>query len=79
MYHFDVKKFGVPQTRPELRITPLRDAPYHRLVRTVIEARDASKSAESAVAASLQAGEVALLMDGGRPGNAARLLAPWRE
>ncbi len=82
IYHFDVKKYGIPTTRPELRITPLRDPPYHRLVRTTLAARappQEDASVEEKPSPALQAGELALLIDGGRKGNANRLLAPWRE
>ena len=73
LYHFDVKQCGEPCTRPELRIAPLRDAHYHRLVRAALNARTAGQ------AASLKAGEVAILLDGGRKGNMSKLLAPWKE
>ncbi|CAK0867026.1 unnamed protein product [Prorocentrum cordatum] len=39
LFHFDVKQSGEPLTRLELRVAPLRDANYHRLVRTVLNAR----------------------------------------
>ena len=71
LYHDDVKQSGEPQTRADLRIAPLRDAIYHRLVRVVLNAR-----APAGHTAALRAGEVALVLDGGRKGNAAKLLAP---
>ena len=74
LYHFDVKQCGEPCTRPELRIAPLRDAHYHRLVRAALNARTAPGQA-----ASLKAGEVAIVLDGGRKGNTSKLLAPWKE
>ncbi|CAE6960417.1 unnamed protein product [Symbiodinium sp. CCMP2592] len=36
LLHFDVKKFGESATRPDLRLPPLRDGPYTRLVRAVM-------------------------------------------
>ena len=87
LYHFDVKKYGESITRPDLRITPLRDAPYVRLVTTVLQARAVSADAATAsgddenpfkAPLSLATGELAIILDGGKRGNAARLLAPWR-
>jgi hypothetical protein len=74
LYYFDVKMTGEPATRPEVRIAPFRDAMYHRMVRAVVSARCPVGSP-----ATLRTGEVAVLLDGGRHGNAAKLLAPWRE
>ena len=64
LFHFDVKQSGEPLTRPELRIAPLRDAHYHRMVRTVLNARAPAGSNPG-----LRSGEVAILLDGGRRGN----------
>ena len=75
IYHFDVKKFGEPAVQPDKRSTPLRDAYYHRLVRAVLESRKANADAPAA----LGPGEVAVLLDGGRPGLKQRLLNPWKE
>ena len=74
LFHFDVKQSGEPLTRPELRVAPLRDANYHRMVRTVLSAR-----APAGGTPGLRSGEVAILLDGGRNGNANKLIAPWRE
>ena len=74
LYHYDVKQSGEPQTRADLRISPVREAIYHRLVRAVLNAR-----APAGQAAHLRTGEVAIIVDGGRKGNASKLLAPWRE
>jgi hypothetical protein len=74
LYYFDVKLHGEPATRPELRVAPFRDSLYHRLVRAVVSARCPVGNQ-----AALRAGEVAVLLDGGRHGNATKLLAPWRE
>ena len=76
LYFFDQTKFGEAVTRPDLRVCPLRDAVYQKLVRNVLQARCGSDTPE---AACLQAGEVGVLLDGGRKGNTPRLLAPWRE
>ena len=62
-------------TRPELRAPPLRDALCHRLVSAVLQAR----ADGSDTPASLRAGKVAVIIDGGRRGNMSRLLAPWKE
>ncbi|CAK0824600.1 unnamed protein product [Prorocentrum cordatum] len=74
LFHFDVKQSGEPLPRPELRVAPLRDANYHRLVRTVLNAR-----APAGGTPGLRSGEVAILLDGGRSGNSNKLIAPWRE
>ncbi|CAK0810639.1 unnamed protein product [Prorocentrum cordatum] len=74
LFHFDVKQSGEPLIRPELRVAPLRDANYHRLARTVLNAR-----APAGGTPCLRSGEVAILLDGGRSGNSNKLIAPWRE
>lgn len=85
LMHFDSKQFGEPITRPEYRIVPLRDAPYVRLVQAVLGARlatpppNVTKSGGNATTPILGTGDVAVLLDGGRRGNMARLLAPWKE
>lgn len=67
VYHFDVKKFGEPLTRPDLRVTPLQDKNYHRLVRAVLQARH---TGPDDVVAPLGPGAVAVVIDGGRKGDA---------
>ncbi|CAK0907003.1 unnamed protein product [Prorocentrum cordatum] len=74
LHHFDAKQFGEPQTRPELRIAPLREKPYERLVRSMLNAR-----APQGQPSHLRNGQVAVILDGGRRGNASKLLAPWKE
>ena len=66
VYHFDVKKFGEPLTRPDLRITPLQDKSYHRFVRAVLQARNDAGPEEPT---PLGPGEVAVVIDGGRKGD----------
>ena len=63
-------------TRPEIRVAPLRDAAYSRLVRCALQARLPPSSEKTA---ALQSGEVAIVLDGGRSGNKNRYLAPWKE
>ncbi|CAK0857299.1 unnamed protein product, partial [Prorocentrum cordatum] len=72
--HVDAKQSGEPSTRPELRIAPLRDENYRGLVRTVLSAR-----APAGATPGIRSGEVVILLDGGRSGNANKLIAPWRE
>ena len=74
VFHFDVKKFGEASSRPDVRCPPLKDGPYHRLVRCLLQARTRGD-----MPAALGPGEVAVLLDGGKSGNASRLLAPWKE
>ena len=52
LFHFDIKKFGEATTRPDLRIAPLRDSSYVRLVSTVLAARRALSDADGASSAS---------------------------
>ena len=75
-FHFDIKKFGEPQTRPDVRITPIRDN-YTRLVKAVLEARNVNATEDNTEESLLQPGELALILDGGKTGNKSRLLAPW--
>ena len=76
LFHFDLKKYGEPTTRPDLRIATFREALYTRLVKSVLNAR---KGATDAHTPHLQVSEVALLFDGGKKGLRNKLLAPWRE
>jgi len=79
-YHFNTKQYGESTTRPDVRTTPLRDAPYQRLVGAVLTARNANgANPESSDGDSrLASGEIAILFDGGKKGIASRLIAPWR-
>ena len=83
-YHFNTKHYGESTTRPDLRTTPLRDAPYQRLVSAVLTARNANganpsaESSEGESVSKLASGEIAILFDGGKKGNASRLIAPWK-
>jgi hypothetical protein len=76
VYHFDIKKYGETLTRPDIRITPIRDS-YTRLVKTVLEARQVDVSDDLSGELLLRPGEVAFILDGGKTGNRKRLLAPW--
>ena len=78
LIHFDVKKFGEAATRPDLRVTPLRDGPYSRLVRSLLNARRPAGT-DSSSPATLQPGDVAVLLDGGKRGIQSKLIAPFRE
>ena len=69
-----MKAHGEPLARPELRVSPLRDVAYNRLVKSVLNAR-----APAGGQPHLRPGEVAVVLDGGRRGNANKLQAPWRE
>ena len=83
-YHFNTKHYGESTTRPDLRTTPLRDALYQRLVSAVLTARNANganpsaESSEGESVSKLASGEIAILFDGGKKGNASRLIAPWK-
>jgi hypothetical protein len=74
VYYFDVKSAGECQTQPRRRRTPLRESLYFKLVRAAVAARTPPGSTPH-----LRAGEVAIVMDGGKRGNQTKLLSPWRE
>ena len=76
MYHFDLKKFGEPTTRPDLRIAPFRENLYTRLVKSVLTAR---QEAMGSPHPNLQAGELAIIFDGGKKRYLKKMFAPWRE
>jgi len=76
LYYFDGKNFGESQHRPDLRTPPLRDAPYFRIVRACLEARHTGAATQPA---SIGVAEAAVLLDGGKKGNAPKLMAPWKE
>lgn len=73
MIYYDVKGAGESETRPELRMPPLREPLYVKFVKAALAAR-----APPGGPAHLRAGEVAIVLDGGRRGNASKLLAPWK-
>ena len=64
LLHYDVKLGGEPVTRPDLRVAPLRDANYSRMVRSVLEARFQGDGD----APTLQTGDIGLIIDAGRNG-----------
>ena len=76
IYHFDIKKFGEPLTKPDVRITPIREN-YTRLVKAVLEARNPNAVVDSHTESYLQRGEIAIILDGGKTGNKTKLLGPW--
>ena len=75
LIHYDVKKSGEPGARPDLRVMPLREASYSRLVRALLDAR---RTGDPSAPGTLNPGDIALVMDGGRPGNKNKLLLPWK-
>ena len=70
-------RFGESLQRPEYRVVPLRDAPYTRLVHSVLRAR--SSSTDPTSTPLLNNGDVAIILDAGCKGNKSRLLQPWRQ
>ena len=75
LIHFDVKKYGEPLTRPDLRIATLRDSLYTKVVKAVLNSRRASSEAPP----NLAVGEVAVLLDGGKKSNKNKLVQPFRD
>lgn len=82
LFHYDIKKHGESTTRPDLRVSPIREC-YSRLVKAILDARkpisstpDDDDEAEEK-GSLLQPGEMAIIFDGGKRGNKSRLLQPW--
>ena len=75
LFHFDMKRYGKFSTRPDFRTPPLRDALYQRWRRCLLQAR----AVEEGATTTLQSGDVAILLDGGKPGLKNKLLNPWKE
>ena len=76
LFHFDLKKYGEPTTRPDLRTPTFRENLYTRLVKSVLAARQDAMGTPNP---NLQAGEVALIFDAGKKGLMKKLLSPWKE
>jgi hypothetical protein len=76
LFHFDLKKYGEPTTRPDLRTPTFRENLYTRLVKSVLAARQEAMGTPNP---NLQAGEVALIFDAGKKGLMKKLLSPWKE
>ena len=73
-YHFDSKLAGEAITNPQVRPCPLQEKAYSLLVQTMIAARAPPSEKDP----TLNPGEIALLIDGGKAGNKRPLLKPWR-
>ena len=73
-YHFDSKLAGEAITNPQVRPCPLQEKAYSLTVQTLIAARAPPTDKDP----TLNAGEIALLIDGGKSGNKRPLLKPWR-
>ena len=57
----------------------MRDPVYTRLVSSVLLARNGCPIESANDSVQLQAGEIAVLIDGGKTGNKNRLLSPWQS
>ena len=73
-FFYDTKLAGEAATNPQIRICPLQEKHYQGQVRSLLKVR---RAAEGLATTSLGAGEVALILDGGKGGNARKLLSPW--
>ena len=73
-FHFDSKLAGEAITNPQVRPCPLQEKAYSLTVSTMLAARTPPTEKE----ATLNPGEIALLIDGGKSGNKRPLLKPWR-
>ena len=73
LYYYDGKLHGESTTRPLLRLPPFREAAYTKLVSAVLAARCPPGGTPG-----LRSGEVAVVLDSGRPGHINKLMAPWK-
>ena len=73
-YHLDSNLAGEPITNPQVRTCPLQEKRYAELVAAVIGGR----AGPTDVSPTIQAGELVLLIDGGKLGNKRSLIKPWR-
>ena len=71
---YDQKKYGESTTRPDLRGPTLRESHYSRLVRSALKARSDGDGP-----GILQPGDIALILDGGKPGLKSKFLSPWKQ
>lgn len=73
LIHFDVKLNGEAITAPHLRVPPLQDSAYLKLVNSLLTARNPDGGQKT-----INPGEVVAILDGGRHGNARLLVNAWK-
>lgn len=76
MFLFDLKKYGEPTTRPDLRTATFREPLYTKLVKSVLTARQEVIGHSHP---NLMAGDVAVVFDAGKKGLRNKLMSPWKE
>ena len=78
LLHYDVKSQGEPMSMPMIRICPFQEKKYAKLVTAVLGARsDLAPEDEDDAKVLLGQSEIAMIVDGGKFGNAKGLTAPW--
>ncbi len=73
-YHFDSKLAGEAITHPQVRVCPLQEKEHASLAQAIMSARAPPGASD----VTLNAGEISLLIDGGKAGNKRALIKPWR-
>lgn len=74
LIHYDIKLSGEPITAPRLRIAPLQEKQYEKLVQAVLQGR---WQGGTGTTPGINVGDCAIILDGGRPGNAKHLKKYW--
>jgi hypothetical protein len=73
LIHYDVKMAGESVTAPRLRTAPFQEKVYEKYVQAVLEGRDQGLKKVP----TLNIGDLVLLLDAGRSGNAKGLKRHW--
>ncbi len=73
LIHYDVKMAGESVTAPRLRTAPFQEKVYEKFVAAVLEGRDQGGKKVP----TLNVGDLVLLLDAGRTGNAKGLKKHW--
>ena len=73
LIHYDTKLAGESVTAPRLRMAPFQEKTYEKLVAAVLEGRHQG----STKVPTLNVGDLVLLLDAGRAGNAKGLKKYW--
>jgi hypothetical protein len=73
LIHYDVKLAGESVTAPRLRTSPFQEKTYEKFVAAVLEGRDQGGKKVP----TLNVGDLVLLLDAGRTGNAKGLKKYW--
>ena len=75
-FHFNPDLFGEAATAPHLRSPPFQEKVYRKVVNTILEAKNGGNTEEGLP--GIQPCDVCMLLDGGKPGIAKGIIAPWK-